>query len=359
MKKILVLVILFSSASYALEIDEKLTLRIKGTSNSKKTILINRGIEDGLAVGDHAKFFVSSGVIGRGVIIKTSPTRSVWSMYRMVNKDFLREEQVLKLKITPAVKLTKDESKMLVTDDSREVKENDPRDIGIPLAQGADDLDDSSLSMENRKVSVRLNEETINLLGRNREIYGMGSYSGFTQETKSSVNNESYSNDITNLYLKIGGEYYFKHEDKWYSRFSFLTHFALDRRTIMDYKGTTLKEQGSEFGFGVSIHPTKFPSMIHRLIPYLNYTLTLGSNNSSYTRGAIPDAGYSEDAPDASTFAHNVGGGFKYYTSQGIGMRLELSYVLRADNFAEDSNNFSWVRTSSGPRTVFGLSYRF
>ena len=138
MRLTLLLILIFPLQTFALEIDERLTLRIVKTSSTKKTLLINRGIEDGLVKGDHAKFFLSAGVVARGVIIKLSPTRSVWSIYRIVNKSFLKDEQVMKLKITPPVKITKDESRTLVGDDSS-ISTKDPRDLGIPLAEGAED----------------------------------------------------------------------------------------------------------------------------------------------------------------------------------------------------------------------------
>ena len=62
----IIIACLFISSSYALEIDEKLTLRIVKTSDTKKTVLINRGQEDGLAKGDHAKFYLSVGCRTRG-----------------------------------------------------------------------------------------------------------------------------------------------------------------------------------------------------------------------------------------------------------------------------------------------------
>ena len=99
---------------FALELDEKLTMRILSVSQSKKTILINRGIEDGLVVGDHAKLFLTTGVVGRAVTIKVSPTRSIWSVYRLVNPQFIVSDRVLNLKIASPLKLTEDSSKALV-----------------------------------------------------------------------------------------------------------------------------------------------------------------------------------------------------------------------------------------------------
>ena len=114
MKIFYLLLILISFSASALEVDEKLTVRILKTSESKKTIMINRGIEDGLAEGDHARFLVTAGIVARAVVVRVSPTRSVWSIYRLVNADFLVNDSVMTIKITPPVKVTKDESQMLV-----------------------------------------------------------------------------------------------------------------------------------------------------------------------------------------------------------------------------------------------------
>ncbi len=79
MKKSLLLLLLVPFMAQALEVDEKLTVRILKTSESKKTIMINRGTEDGLVEGDHAKFIVTAGIVARAVSVRVSPTRSLLS----------------------------------------------------------------------------------------------------------------------------------------------------------------------------------------------------------------------------------------------------------------------------------------
>ena len=49
--------LLLMGKTLALELDEKLTTRLLKVSKSKKTILLNRGLEDGLVVGDHASHY--------------------------------------------------------------------------------------------------------------------------------------------------------------------------------------------------------------------------------------------------------------------------------------------------------------
>lgn len=358
MKYFFIFLLVLSQAS-ALEVDEILTLRIIGLSQSGKTALINRGIEDGLTVGDHAKFYVSTGVVARGVVIKSSPSRSVWSLYRLVNKSYIRAEQVLKLKITPPVKITKDESKTLVTDDSSKFVTKDPRDLGIPLADGADDLDiRDKRSTNNSSNNAVWDSSSISLLSRNREVFGMLNYSSYTVKTSPDIQGEdSYSSEVTNLSLKVGGEWYLKEEMNWYTRFSLLTYFAIDRTATMAHDGDFVSQRGSEFGFGLNFHPMTRPSRIHSMISYLNYTLILGSNNSDSQPGR-GCTGSCTTSIDGSVFGHSFGYGVKYYTTQGLGLRTELSYLIRGEDYTEDEFGTAWVKTKTGPRLLFGLSYR-
>ena len=99
--------------SLGLEVGERLTVRILKTSQSKKTVLLNRGTEDALVEGDHGKIFLTSGVIARGVAVKVSPTRSIWSLYRIVDREKLFPDKVANLQVTPPAKLTQDPTRSL------------------------------------------------------------------------------------------------------------------------------------------------------------------------------------------------------------------------------------------------------
>ncbi len=107
------LILLFSFSPLALEVDAKFIARLLGLSDSKRTILINKGSEVGLKVGDHAKMSLPTGVIARAVVVKLSPSRSVWSVYRFFHKDKLVSKIAVSFKISSAIKLTSDESKSL------------------------------------------------------------------------------------------------------------------------------------------------------------------------------------------------------------------------------------------------------
>lgn len=100
-------------AQAALKLDTKFVARILGASDSKRTILVNKGKEHGLSLDQHAKLSIPSGMIARAVVVKVSPSRSVWSVYRFFAKDKIEAQTVATFKIATPVKLTTDESKAL------------------------------------------------------------------------------------------------------------------------------------------------------------------------------------------------------------------------------------------------------
>ena len=107
--------LIFSSTSFSLTVDRNLRLRILSHSNTKRTVLLNKGEEDGLKVGDHAKFFIhKENVFARGIVRKISPSRSLWSVYRIVTKTLITKNGVINLTITKSVKLTDDSSKSIL-----------------------------------------------------------------------------------------------------------------------------------------------------------------------------------------------------------------------------------------------------
>ena len=360
MKLVLCFLLVIMTAN-ALEIDEKLTLRIVGVSDTRKTILVNRGSEDGLAKGDHAKFYLSLGVVARGVCIKLSPGRSVWSMYRLVNADYIKKDEVMKLKITAPVKITKDESRTLVADDTASrLNTSDPRDLGIPLADGANDL--KELPQNNNMASKGLSETEIystNLNELNKELYGSFHYSSKSSEATNKSSTDAFSATETNLLLDAGLEYFFKDESKWYSRISVLGIFRLLRVSVQSAEGTSTSENSSFFGAGLNWYPLTRPSKVYKFIPFGHFAYYLGSTASGFSPGdSINSIVNSEDTPGSFTSVV-LGGGFKYYLHNGYGAFMRLDYEFRSDEFAEDSIQQQRAKTSVGPRIFTGLTYRF
>ncbi len=107
----LLFLILSSQNFAALDIDSKFTARLLGVSDSKKTLLVNRGSEHGLGMDQHAKLSLPNGVVARAVVVRIAPSRSVWSVYRFYAKESLTAKTVYTFKISSAIELTTDESK--------------------------------------------------------------------------------------------------------------------------------------------------------------------------------------------------------------------------------------------------------
>jgi hypothetical protein len=351
------LLVIFSTNVLGLEIDEKLTVRILGTSESRKTVMINRGIEDGLAEGDHAKFIVTAGIVARGVAIKVSPTRSVWSIYRLVNADFIVNDGVMSIKISPPVKVTQDETKKLVQDDTPTKAEGEsPKDLGIPLANGADDLGPGV--DETEELSAMKSDEALIIPERNREIFAIVNISGLSAETSSETGSDSSSHSQSYHHIGLGGEIYSQNERQWYSSLSLFGALNLMRLNNQSYNGSSSTNNLTEFSFGSNWHFSKLPSLTSDFIPFLHFAIHLGSIKSSYTEGS-ENSSVDSLSSSGGTTGFSVGFGYKFFTQKGYGARVLLDYYSRVESYKEDEQLNKFSKSVRGPRFMVGLGYRF
>jgi hypothetical protein len=349
---------LFINNAFGLDVDEKLTMRIVKVSQTRKTILINRGLEDGLVKGDHAKFFLTVGVVARGVMIKGSPTRSVWSIYRLVNTDYLRNDQVMNLKITAPVKITKDESRMLVKDDSPTIMKGDPRDLGIPLAEGAEDMTEEERAMlQNKTVTVSTAGMSQDINEWHREIFVTLFMGQFSSTTTPNKNTQAYTATESLTTLNLGYEFYFKDRKQWFSRFSLYGMMALTRASVMSHEGANSSENSTEWGGGVNWYPIIRPDKSNTFIYYGAFDFMMGSTTTTMNPGENSAA--KAESLTGAIVSYSIGAGVKFYTNKGYGARMKLDYYMRGDKFGTDSFNTSWIKNKSGPRITMGFSYRF
>jgi len=356
--KMIWLFLFFPLLSFALEVDEKLTIRILKTSESKKTVMVNRGTEDGLVEGDHAKFIVTAGIVARSVCVKVSPTRSVWSVYRLVNADFIVNDSVMTLKITPAVKITKDESQALVQEDTPSNVSGDPAKLGIPLAEGAQDLNLTDDKMSSADLKALEDSQTpLTIVEKNIEIYGVLNISGLTANSKTNVGDQSFNNSQSFHQIGLGVEYYPKNEREWFSSFSILGEFTIQKQDSQAYNGASATNDLNEFGVGLNWHPTKLPSLVNEFIPYLHAAINYGAVRSTYKAGTNP--GIPELSSSGATSGFSIGGGYKFFTHKGFGARFVADYYFRSEVYQEDDLANSHNKKVGGPRLLVALSYRF
>lgn len=357
---VILLTLIFSYEAFSLEVDEKLTVRILKTSDSRKTVMVNRGTEDGLVEGDHARFIVTAGIVARAICIKVAPTRSVWSVYRLVNADFLVNDSVMTIKITPPVKITKDDSQALVQDDTPTKLPADPQAVGIPLAEGAQDIQSTGITEDEAISDGDLRGlEDVTIVEKNIEVFSFLNVSGLTSSTKSDVGDRKYSNSNSTHHIGLGGELYARREREWYSRFTLVGAVNFMRNNAQAYNSYSATNDVTEFTFGTNWHPGKMPSATYSFIPYINLSLNIGTIRSSAT--AVADAqGNTEDiSANGSTNGGALGFGFKYYTREGFGARAIVDYYFRNEKFKRDEENLSFDRQTRGPRLMVGISYRW
>jgi hypothetical protein len=360
MKIVILLSFLLSMNAFALEIDEKLTVRIIKTSETRKTLMVNRGTEDGLVEGDHAKFIVTAGIVARGVVVKVSPTRSVWSVYRLVNADYIVNDSVMSIKISPPVKITKDETQSIVREDTpTRVNYNDPTQLGIPLADGAQDITDAEdalsdtdlKALEDSGASAIISEKTI-------EVFGVLNISGLTSSTKTDIGEDSFNSSQGYHHIGLGGELYPQRERAWYSSFSLIGSVNLMKQDNQAYNGSSSTNDVTEFSIGANWHPTKLPSRTMEFIPFLHASFNVGTVKSTFKPGNEAPGGV-EHAGNGSTSGFSVGFGYKFYTKRGFGARALLDYYMRTEKYKQDELFNTYNKTVAGPRLMLGLGYRF
>ncbi|MCK5882308.1 MAG: hypothetical protein KAG61_01360 [Bacteriovoracaceae bacterium] len=338
--------LLISTVTFALEIDEKLTLRLLDVSQSKKTVLVNRGIEDGLVVGDHAKFFKTTGVTARGVVIKVAPTRSIWSLYRIIEADTIIRNHVLSLKISAPVKVT--------NDPSRAIRQDEVISSSISVAEGADDLPHDLSKSEQDDLSS-LSDDSESSSTPTGGIDKMSLWQVFGHINYNMMNSsitEGTAQATTATTTMLGGagiEKYFSGAGSFMDRLSL---FVFAEKTLSASHEVETFEPSSImlYGGGLSIHIVNSPLSYGKLIPYFTMSGGIGVATTTY-QNATAEGGIN---------FWNLGGGLKYNLKNGFGLRGAALYSSRAETYNFEGGTVEQLTIShTGYGINLGVSYRF
>lgn len=380
-------ILLIVGKSFALEVDEKLTFRILSTSSSKKTVLMNRGLEDGLAVGDHAKFFLTTGVIARAVIVKASPSRSIWSIYRLIDEAQIVPDKVLNLKIATPVKVTEDSTKSLQeestvegddnisvpAEDAEEMREKSHPGLNKTKKEEKDELEaledetngdsekvkkkSESTSKPRSRISMTEHQmDDLKTFDKNFEIWGaLGSLSLLSTTITVDGDSESYGGGTNSFDTSFGIEKYFADRDRWYYRFSLIGMGHMFNQTVQVSDKIRSSAKVFEYGGGITAHFVADPFAYDRVIGYTTFLFGVGSATSS-----TESDGTTEDRSGTCQFL-SLGVGAKYYMHNGFGGRLGMDYYRRSESYdADEEGTLSAMnKTVGGVRVQLGLSYRF
>lgn len=351
------------SVANALEVDEKLTMRLIKVSKTKKTILINRGLEDGLVEGDHAKFFLTTGVVARGVVVKASPTRSIWSIYRVVDDEALFKDKVMNLKITKGMKLTEDATKDVVAAKEGEI------DVppAIALAPGANDLD--SLKEDDKKdlaalggggntdESMRASSAvTTGISRRTIEVFGLLNFNNMSSSSDLG-NGSTTTGTVANVDFSFGIEKYFDVSSKALRNFSLSAFFHKSTQETVGLSGTQISLDAFGYGVGANYHFMADALSYGRAISFANFTLGIGTSQDSITF-QTNTVSSEPDNLEGNTSFFSVGFGFKFFLRDGLGARALVDWYQRGEKYTiEDGTEYT--KTVSGPRVQVGLGYRW
>lgn len=362
MRPIYFFLLLLPITGFSLDVDEKLTFRILKISKSKKTILINRGVEDGLVEGDQAKFFDQSGVLARGKLAKIAPTRSVWSIFRVINEKDLKENKVLNLKITPEMKLTKDKS--------REIVPKDGVPVGVAVMdteeERDDDQDEDKAEIEEIDESkfFRNLDTKDSSLGQGRGLVNfspwevVGSFSFFySMNSIETTGQETLENNVSYMDLSFGVERYNPKSRNLWRDFSFIAFFEWSG-TSMDntsfFEGA-LPSDTLGFGIGANWHYGNDPFAFSKPIGFLSIGIGGGVRQFSM----IADNYARSYKEETAFFSWNFGAGLKWYTMSGLGFRAVLEYFSRSGDSSFTVGGQVPRYKTAGPRFKIGASWRF
>ena len=338
MKLIILIAIIFSSNVRSLEIDEKLTTRILEVSSTKKTVLLNRGLEDGLIVGDHAKIFLTSGVIARAVAVKASPRRSVWSIYRLVSPDQIVVDKVVNIKGTSPLNITSDPSRTIhptqTSPDVNALNQLDPEE-----QEELNSLDSSSTPADL-------------VISKNRtfEAWGMIHLTNLSGNT-----NSNKQSTLSGLNLSLGAEKYFKPRRKNLLNnisFSIFYHHAQNRTASVN--GDSTGNLAHEFGAGINWHFVSPPLSYHRPIFFVQGTYGVGM-----VEDTVHPYNLEKTVLEGIDNFFSLGLGLKYFALKGWGVRILGDFYYRNEHYTIENTNQQESKKLRGMRFMLGLAWRF
>ena len=337
----LLITIIYSSNVMSLEIDEKLTTRIMEVSSTKKTILLNRGLEDGLVVGDHAKIFLTSGVIARAIVVKASPRRSIWSIYRLISPDKIIANKVVNIKVTSPLTITEDSSRTI----------HPPQTS--PDVNALDDIPKLNNEEENDLHSLGNSSHPHNdgiPMDRSFEAWGMIHLNSFSGSTGSNV-----KTTLSDLNLSIGVEKYLNPiKRNFLKNISFSVFYHYSKSLTASINGDSTGNLAHEFGAGISWH---------FLAPALSYHRPIAFVQGTYGIGRVEDISQVYDTEqyvlEGVDNFFSLGAGLKYYAMKGWGGRILADFYNRNEHYTMESSNQGKSKQFNGMRIMLGLAWRF
>jgi|GEM_PF-6254106 len=348
---------LFSSYGYCLDVGSVLTVKIEDTSESRKTIRINRGSDDGLVKGDHAKFYLTQSIIARALCLSVKPRRSVWSVYRLVHPDLVARNELMNLKITEPLKVTDKKYLNIVGDTSEAIR--------LDQSANGDYVTYSDLVRDEQK-GFSLNKETPTL--KSTSLTGDLDYKANISKKKielwTQMGFHFYKSEVLTENEDFAASEFFNQFmggiEVYIGRlFSIQAVAQYLQESLLSFDGSITDSVLLEYGGSLQFYISN-PHRSNSAILYLTGGAALGKITDAFAGGANLPASSNTLEVQGDSRSLFAGLGLKYHLKSGFGMRMLLDYYMRQDSFIiSTSNNEEWLRNKQGPRLMLGISYRF
>lgn len=227
---------IFITSTFALDRGENLKVKIL-RKQSDNVITIDRGIEDGVYVGDHAKILSENGFVTRAIVIKSDLQTSHWRIYQTLNREEIISggnytlTQLSPELVPPKIKenvsnisLMPDRNRLMIKKEEPKIeekeKEKETDNMIDALSVNTEDLKqdmsqfDVNISASPISFSTDRDQKTVaysaGIRNRNREKYELSTnYSYYTnsyfdsdlnKERNSSANNANIVFDVNHIY---------------------------------------------------------------------------------------------------------------------------------------------------------------
>lgn len=132
------LMLLLSPSSHALDLNEELSnVRLLDVP-SQNIVVLNRGMEDGIQVGAHAKLRGVEGYAARGICVKTGLLTSHWRLYRIVDNQLISKDLTYTLVGMEDSEATQEMGKIRSMDYGKKLPDFDETKLQPPQAVNSD-----------------------------------------------------------------------------------------------------------------------------------------------------------------------------------------------------------------------------
>jgi len=344
---LIVILFAFSLSTYALDNNESLTVRILKISSTKKTILINRGQEDAINIDDQVKFFLDNGVIARGVAVKVTPIRSIWSLYRVNNTNEILVDKIYKIKKTSSYKLTKDITKKL---NDHDLNQKIPREKTHRF-KDIDKQDLKHISFNKTKVKTIYSKKAI-------EFWGAVSFnslsSTYNLSGASSGTGQTSASDYT-----IAMEKYFI-KSKLLKNISLFAFIHKSDISAMSVTGQQINLSKFEYGAGATYHMFTSPFRLNKMMVYLNAAMAFGTSSDILNLSNSGTASALDSTLKGSVSSLSFGLGLKYLFRNNFSLRTQADFYSSNESFSPPTGvGTNYLKSTTGIRAMFAIGKRF